>query len=93
MHQDTIDRIAVAAPFLTTKEAKVAREFLDQPLQQALDILDAVTEEWQTSQVLADWVRTKKQRDVNRETVTQTLRALSRSFPLKSSNKGWRFER
>jgi hypothetical protein len=90
MDQGIIDRIAVAAPFLATKEAQAARPYLQESLQLALDILEYIDDNWQSSQAIADWVLSAKKREVNRETVTQTLRSLKDAFNLESSNKGWR---
>lgn len=75
MNRITLKKIEGAAAFLSTRPAQVARAYLDQPYQLALDVLDTLADGIpKPCQEIADLVASKP----NYQTVNQLLMALDK---------------
>lgn len=95
MNHQTQAFIRESASFLATETAKIAKPYLHNALVLALDLLDCVTDEWQTSQTIVDRLFATTGREIDQETVNQTLNACKAQFNLESKSSkyyGWRLK-
>lgn len=93
MNSETQAKIREAAPFLNSDLALKVKPYLNDALILALDLLDCVTDEWQTSHVIADRLFGTIGKKVDQETVNQVLNACKAEFHLESKGSkyyGWR---
>jgi hypothetical protein len=93
MNDITADRIRSAATFLSTPVAQRCREHLADPLQASLNLIDCLNESSEriTSAELAVKIKSRFKQNLDRETITQILRALKEGgMPIESSSKGWK---
>ena len=93
MNSETQAKIREAVSFLNSELAQKCKPYLHDALILALDLVDCVTDEWQTSHVIADRLFATIGREIDQETVNQVLNACKAEFNLESKSSkhyGWR---
>jgi hypothetical protein len=93
VNKETQDKIRYAAPFLRTEIAQKAKPYLHDALALTLDILDCVSDEWQIAEVIAQRLFENTGKQVDTETINQSLNACKSAFHLESKTSkhgGWK---